>query len=218
PAARLRYRAPHRADQRRAAQHQLRHPLPGTAQARAGRVHRLRMGRLGAQPAGQVLPAHAGGSTPGGEGDARVGADGDHPRALPRAQAVVMRPLRALWARVLGLFDRDRREREFAEELESHLEMHVEDNLRAGLTREDGARAATAPPDFYEYRARNHSLRSLSSFYARPVDLTGGDEPERIRILIVSSEFLGTLGVAPAMGRDMGPADERWGDHRVVLL
>src|SRR5207245_3728223 len=53
---------------------------------------------------------------------------------------------------------------------------------------EDGGPSATAPPDFYEYRARNRSLRSLSSFYSRPFDLTGGEEPERIRILIVSSE------------------------------
>src|SRR5262249_18318924 len=77
---------------------------------------------------------------------------------------------------------------------------------------------ATAPPDFYVYRARNRSLQSLSSFYTRPFDLTGGDEPERIRILIVSSDFLRTLGVPPARGRDFAPEDERWGDHRVVLL
>src|SRR5437899_2753181 len=51
---------------------------------------------------------------------------------------------------------------------------------------EDGGPSATAPPDFYEYRARNRSLRSLSSFYSRPFDLTGGEEPERIRILILS--------------------------------
>src|SRR5262249_32389516 len=83
---------------------------------------------------------------------------------------------------------------------------------------DDGSASATAPPDFYEYRARNRTLASLASFYFRPCDLTGGEEPERIRALVVASGFLGTLGIAPALGRDLAPADERWGDHRVVLL
>jgi hypothetical protein len=39
--------------------------------------------------------------------------------------------------RLLGLFDRARREREFAEELESHLALHIEDNLRAGMSPEE---------------------------------------------------------------------------------
>jgi putative ABC transport system permease protein len=77
---------------------------------------------------------------------------------------------------------------------------------------------ATAAPDFYVYRSRNRSFQSLSSFYFRPFDITGEGEPERIRVLIVSSDFLGTLRTPPGMGRDLLPADERWGDHRVVLL
>ena len=39
------------------------------------------------------------------------------------------------WARrLLALFQRDRLDRELAAELESHLAMHVEDNVRAGMT------------------------------------------------------------------------------------
>jgi len=37
---------------------------------------------------------------------------------------------------------RARREREFAEELESHLAMHIEDNLRAGMSPEEARRVA----------------------------------------------------------------------------
>jgi predicted permease len=37
---------------------------------------------------------------------------------------------------------RKRREREFAEELESHLQMHIEDNLRAGMSPEEARRRA----------------------------------------------------------------------------
>jgi putative ABC transport system permease protein len=78
--------------------------------------------------------------------------------------------------------------------------------------------SAFAPPDYYAYRSRNRSFQSLSAFYIRPVDLTGEGEPERIRVLIVSSEFIDTLRTAPARGRTFERRDETWGDHRVVLL
>ncbi len=42
-----------------------------------------------------------------------------------------MRRIRALVFRLAGLFDRRRREREPADELESHLQLHIDDNLRA---------------------------------------------------------------------------------------
>ena len=46
-----------------------------------------------------------------------------------------IRQLRGYVMRLFGLFDRERREREFAEELESHLAFHIEDNLRAGMSK-----------------------------------------------------------------------------------
>ena len=53
-----------------------------------------------------------------------------------------MKRLRAATFRVAGLFSRDRRERAFAEELESHLQLHIDDNLRAGMTMAEARRAA----------------------------------------------------------------------------
>ena len=41
-----------------------------------------------------------------------------------------------------GMFNRERRDRELTEELESHLAFHVEDNLRAGMTPEEARRDA----------------------------------------------------------------------------
>jgi putative ABC transport system permease protein len=77
---------------------------------------------------------------------------------------------------------------------------------------------STAPPDFYVYRSRNRTFESFASFYSRPFDVTGGDEPERIRVLIVSSDLLGALRTVPALGRGLLPADETWGEHRVTVL
>ena len=53
-----------------------------------------------------------------------------------------MRRLRALFIRLAGLFRKDRRERELAAEMESHLQMHIEDNLRAGMSAAEARRQA----------------------------------------------------------------------------
>jgi predicted permease len=53
-----------------------------------------------------------------------------------------MRTLRAMWIRLGGLFGARRAHHEIAAELESHLQMHIEDNLRAGMTREEARRRA----------------------------------------------------------------------------
>ena len=53
-----------------------------------------------------------------------------------------MKQLRAWMLRLAGVFSKQRREREIADELESHLQMHIEDNLRAGMTGDEARRQA----------------------------------------------------------------------------
>src|SRR5260370_11931688 len=53
-----------------------------------------------------------------------------------------MRQLRALFLRLGGLFNRRQRDRELSAEMESHLQMHVEDHLRSGMTPEEARRRA----------------------------------------------------------------------------
>lgn len=53
-----------------------------------------------------------------------------------------MRWLRAWFSRLGSFTRRARRERELRQELESHLQLHVEENLRAGMTSEQARRAA----------------------------------------------------------------------------
>jgi putative ABC transport system permease protein len=53
-----------------------------------------------------------------------------------------MKRLRGWLLRFGGLFRRERRERELAAEMESHLQMHIEDNLRAGMSAEEARRQA----------------------------------------------------------------------------
>ena len=53
-----------------------------------------------------------------------------------------MSSLRAWGLRFTGLFGKERKDRELAEELESHLQMHIEDNLRAGMRPSEARRNA----------------------------------------------------------------------------
>jgi predicted permease len=53
-----------------------------------------------------------------------------------------MRQLRAWLFRFKGLFLKDARERDLADELESHLQMHIDDNIRAGMSPLEARRIA----------------------------------------------------------------------------
>lgn len=53
-----------------------------------------------------------------------------------------MRRLRGWWRRLAEMFGKESRERELTEELESHIRLHVADNVRAGMTPEEARRQA----------------------------------------------------------------------------
>ena len=53
-----------------------------------------------------------------------------------------MRQLRAWALRFKGMFSKDAGERELADELESHLQLHIDDNIRAGMSPQEAKRVA----------------------------------------------------------------------------
>lgn len=53
-----------------------------------------------------------------------------------------MSVLRGLFVRFAGLFGKEHKDRDLAAELESHVQMHIDDNLRAGMTPEEARRQA----------------------------------------------------------------------------
>jgi putative ABC transport system permease protein len=79
------------------------------------------------------------------------------------------RQLRALAVRLAGLFGREKRDRELAAELESHLQMHIDDNVQAGMTLEEARRQALVKlggmePTKEEYR-RQRGLPMLEDLW-----------------------------------------------------
>src|SRR6266550_1715097 len=141
--ARLRDCAPDRTDQRRPAGGELRHAISRPAQAGAGGLHFLRVGHLRQQSQSEVLQADARRAQTIGEGSARVGANHGNSGAVPVSRkGICMRKFRALLLRLGGLFRRSRRDEELAAEMESHLQMHVEDNLHTGMNPAEARRQA----------------------------------------------------------------------------
>ena len=72
-----------------------------------------------------------------------MAANGGDRRTVPVAvPETLMRSLRAFVLRLAGLFTSRRHDRDFDAELESHLQLHVDDNLRAGMTPDEARRHA----------------------------------------------------------------------------
>ncbi len=70
-----------------------------------------------------------------------------------------MKWLRRWLLRLGELFQKDRRERELAAEMESHLQMHIEDNLRAGMTAAEARREALMKLGGVEQTKENYRER-----------------------------------------------------------
>jgi predicted permease len=70
-----------------------------------------------------------------------------------------MRQLRAWLLRLSGQFKKDFRERELSAEMESHLELHIDDNLRAGMTPAQARREAIMKLGGVEQTKENYRER-----------------------------------------------------------
>jgi len=114
-----------------------------------------------------------------------------------------VRRLRAACIRLLDPFRRRPREREMHEELESHLDLHIDDNLRAGMSPDEARRVALVKLGGLELVKEHY--RDRRSF--RPIDTLTQDISHALRLMrrtpgvaaiIVASLALG-IGANTAM-------------------
>ena len=82
----------------------------------------------------------------------------------------------------------------------------------------DGQPFATTPPDFYIMREQSRSFEHLAAYYTASFNVTGDEQPERLRALIATAGFFPALGIQPALGRAFVRVNESWGSHRVVVI
>ena len=73
-------------------------------------------------------------------------------------------------------------------------------------------------PDYAEFRTALEDEVDLAAFCRVFMTVTGGAFPERYEGEMVSGAFFSVLGVRPALGRFVGPADNAPGARRVVVL
>jgi putative ABC transport system permease protein len=71
---------------------------------------------------------------------------------------------------------------------------------------------------FRELVARTHSFDAAAAFKPWQPTLVGTTEPERLNGQRVSAGFFRALGVAPVLGRDFQPADDRAGGPNVTIV
>ncbi len=81
---------------------------------------------------------------------------------------------------------------------------------------------AFSPPDFEDLERDNSAFAEMAAWYFIPgqskTTLTGGEAPQELDTAYVSGRFFSLLGVAPALGRAPGAAENMPGSDRVVVL
>ncbi len=76
----------------------------------------------------------------------------------------------------------------------------------------------SSPGNFLDYQERATVFGSLAAWNVKPANLTGGDEPERVRLVSMSPNTLAFLGRSPLLGRDFEEAEGVAGSGNVVIL
>jgi putative ABC transport system permease protein len=89
--------------------------------------------------------------------------------------------------------------------------VEVNETARGGLM-------TVSPPNFLDWKADTRTFAALAAYNDLTTTLSGGFEPERLDAAVVGAEVFEVLGVGPALGRGFGPAEERPGGPRTVVL
>lgn len=94
----------------------------------------------------------------------------------------------------------------------------------SGLVAAEGdlSSVTTQVGNFSDWRQMNESFEDLAAYFAffdyGSYILTGSGEPERLRGVDVSQNFLELLGVSPAIGRDFADDECVWNGKKAALL
>jgi putative ABC transport system permease protein len=75
-----------------------------------------------------------------------------------------------------------------------------------------------SPANFIDWASQNSVFSAMACTRGWQANLSGGEEPERIRATMASSQFFTLFGVNPTLGRAFGIQDAKPGNARVVVL
>lgn len=75
-----------------------------------------------------------------------------------------------------------------------------------------------SPANYFDWREQNEVFESTTAYLNWNLNLTGGDQPEKVRGSYVFPSFFDVLRVEPAIGRTFRPEEEQVGNDKVVVL
>jgi predicted permease len=73
-------------------------------------------------------------------------------------------------------------------------------------------------PNFVDWQRESRSFASLGAYRWGSYDLSGAGMPEHLEGKMVTAGFFSTLGITPALGRDLAAEEDHLGANRVVLI
>lgn len=75
-----------------------------------------------------------------------------------------------------------------------------------------------APIRLEEWNRLNTTFQSIAGYYTQDDSELSGEFPEKLKRALVSPRFLATWGIAPEIGRDFSPAEEKFGGPDAILI
>ena len=88
----------------------------------------------------------------------------------------------------------------------------------ADQTAEGYPRAPLSGPELLDLRQRSSQFEGFGAIWATTVALTGENEPEQLRIGLVTTDFFPLLGAEPALGRTFTADDASFAAPTAILL
>ena len=75
-----------------------------------------------------------------------------------------------------------------------------------------------APVRLEDWNRMSSTFQAITGYYTQDESETSGTLPEKVTLAAVAPRFLQVWGVAPALGRDFNPEEERFGGPSAVLI
>ncbi len=82
----------------------------------------------------------------------------------------------------------------------------------------DSDHTPTSFPDFVDWRAQNHAFTQLVASFRSSFNLTGVEEPQRIRGSYISQNYFAVFGASPLLGRSFLASEHAKGGPNVCLI